>query len=137
MAPRHPVGARALARLVSILALPLVLGGCGFNFGESVGIGALVSGASIVVFGRAVPDLVYSTVSGRDCSVVRLEQGKTYCRPIDPPPVPPRFCTHSLGAVDCWANPEDLPPRTPQVADGPSTLTPEQEAYRTRRWPAL
>jgi hypothetical protein len=118
------------------LLLLLVLPGCD-GWREPTGAFAAANAASIPVFGRSIPDLVYSAVSGRDCSVVRLDQGKTYCRPIEPPPSDPPFCTRSLGTVDCWANPEVLPPGTRGVADGPRQLTPEQEADRTRRWPGL
>lgn len=132
--------AQALATMLRALAAgaaALALGGCGNGIGEATGVAALATAASVAVFGRAVPDLVYSGISGKDCSVVRLEQGKPYCRPIEALPPIPRFCTHSLGTVDCWANPEALPADTPQVADGPTTLTPAQEANRTRRWPQL
>ena len=99
--------------------------------------GALVGAnvASVIVFGRGVGDLFISAGSGQDCSIVRLDQGQSYCRPIDPPPEPPPYCTQSLGRIDCWLNPAALlnPPR--QVADGPQALTAEQEARRTRAWP--
>jgi len=119
--------------LVWLTLLP-ALAGCGR---ESGGAFAAANAASVVVFGRAIPDLVISTVSGRDCSIVHFDQGKPYCRPEEPPPDPPVYCTPSLGTVDCWVNPEVLPGPPPQVADGPSTLTPAQEANRTHRWPSL
>jgi hypothetical protein len=59
------------------------------------------------------------------------------CKSTEPPPEPPPYCTRSLGVVDCWqtgALPRPLPP---EVADGPRTLTPEQERDRTQRWPGL
>jgi len=104
---------------------------------EPTGAFAAANAASVVVFQRAIPDLVVSAVTGKDCSVVRLDQGKSYCRPQEAPPARPPYCTRSLGAVDCWANPEKLPGAPPEVADGPRSLTPEQEANRTRRWPDL
>jgi len=64
-----------------------------------------------------------------------VEQGKSYCRPIEPPPEAPPYCTRSLGVVDCWRDPAALPDRPPEVSAGPRVLTPEQEANRTRRWP--
>lgn len=70
------------------------------------------------------------------CSLVRVEQGKPFCGPHQPPPPPPQFCTRSLGTVDCWSNPEALNGPAPRgVADGPHTLTPAQEIDRTAPWP--
>jgi hypothetical protein len=132
----HQTAGMCRVLLLLVLALP----GCApwtQPYASFAGVGA-ANVASVAVFGRAIPDLVYSGVSGRDCSVVRLEQGKTYCKEAEPPPAAPPICTRSLGDVDCWSNPEalnDLPVRG--VADGPSTLTPAQEADRTARWPKL
>ncbi|MBC7634521.1 MAG: hypothetical protein H7251_02855 [Acetobacteraceae bacterium] len=114
------------------VALCLLLSGC---MAEPTGalVGANV--ASVIVFGRGIGDILISAGSGQDCSIVRLDQGKSYCRPVEPAPEPPPYCTKSLGGIDCWLNPEALlnPPR--QVADGPRALTAEQEARRTRVWP--
>ncbi len=49
-------------------------------------------------------------------------------------PETPPFCTRSLANVDCWANPAALADHPRGVADGPLTLTPAQEANRTRPW---
>jgi hypothetical protein len=92
------------------------------------------SAGSVATIQRTPLDAVYPLVTGKDCSLVRLDQGKTYCRPAEPPQ-PPVFCTRSLGVVDCWQDPDGLPNRQAGVADGPATLTPEQEANRVRRWP--
>ena len=104
---------------------------------EPAGALAAAEMASIVVLQRGIIDTLVSTLSGRDCSIVYLDRGQSYCRAPEPPPSPPPYCTRSLGVVDCWANPEALVNRPPQVANGPTTLTPAQEANRTRRWPAL
>ena len=121
----------------SLLLLPgLPLAGCGpFNsaIGALAGVDAVVS---IPVFGRSTEDLIYSAISGRNCSVVRLEQGRSYCVPREGAPEPPPFCTRSLGVVDCWAYPTLLPGRPVPVADTPA-LTPEQDAHRRARWPDL
>jgi hypothetical protein len=119
------------------LVLLLLLAACGGTPEQILtGVGALGVG-SIVVIGRTPFDAVYSTLSGRDCSIVRMEQGKSYCRPIEPPPEPPPFCTRSLGMADCWRDPASLPDHPRELSDGPRGLTPEQEADRTRRWPNL
>lgn len=70
-------------------------------------------------------------LTGIDCSMVRLQQGRPYCNVHEPPPAPPPFCTRSLGSVDCWANPQALNGSHTEVADGPRTLTEEQERLRT------
>lgn len=116
-----------------ILVLLLGVPGCA-HWVEPTGALAAADIASVVVFGRGIADLGVSAISGRDCSVVRLDRGLTYCAPIDPPPSPGPFCTRSLGVVDCWINPEALPMPQQPVADGPAP-TPAQEQYRHARWP--
>lgn len=91
-------------------------------------------GCAVPVLHRSIPDALYSLATGRDCSIVRLDQNQTYCRPEEPPPEPPQLCTRSIGTVDCWRR---LPPGQQGVADGPATLTPLQEADRTRLWPPI
>lgn len=123
--------------LPPLLLLGLVgcigLAGCA----DATGFFAAANVASIIVFQRAIPDLVVSAVTGKDCSVVRLDELKSYCVAQEPPPPRPPYCTRGLATVDCWVNPEKLSDDPRQVADGPSTLTPQQEAYRTRRWGGL
>ncbi len=117
-------------------ALACLAAGCaplGVAAGAWAGVDAVVA---VPVFGRGTADLVYSAVSGRDCSMVRLEQGRTYCRPREGPPDPQPFCTRSLGTVDCWADPALPPGRPAPVADTPAP-TAEQRARRTARWPDL
>ena len=122
-------------RRFPILLLCLLPTACGVPWTEPV---AAVAGAdlvSVMVFKRDMFDLVWSGLTGRDCSVVRLDRGETYCRATEPPlPLPP-YCTHTLGEVNCWTSPAVLPNPPPGVADGPTQLTPEQEANRTRTWP--
>jgi hypothetical protein len=110
----------------------LLLGGCQ---ADPVTLTAVVVGAtagSVAVIQRTPIDALWSLVTGRDCSAVRLDQGKSYCRPMEPPPAPRPYCTRSLGVADCWASPAGQPR---ELGDGPSTLTPAQEANRTRSWP--
>ena len=119
------------------LLLLLVLAGCAAT-PEQLATGAAAVGVgSIAVIQRSPLDAAYSVLSGKDCSIVRLEQGKNYCRPVEPPPEPPPYCTRSLGVADCWQDPASLPDHPPPLGDGPSALTPAQEADRTRRWPNL
>lgn len=112
----------------------LLLAGCGLTPEAMTTLPLAVGIGSIAIIGRTPMDAVYSAATGRDCSIVRLDKGQSYCRPVDPPPGRPAFCTRSLGVVDCWRDPAALPGDPAQVADGP-TPTRAQEAYRTRTWP--
>ena len=113
----------------------LALAGCGIadNLGAFIGVAGTVG--TVATIQRTPWDAVYSLLTGRDCSAVRLDRGETYCRPVEPPPAAPAFCTRSLGAVNCWQDPATVPGHPQGLADGPAGLTPEQEADRVRRWP--
>lgn len=114
------------------LLLLLLLAGCGAE-GPLAAVGVV----SIATIQRTPIDAAVSIARGQDCSVVRLDRGLTYCRPPEPPPAPPAYCTRSLGQVDCWREPPLAIPYPRGVADGPTRLTAEQDAHRTRRWPGL
>lgn len=102
---------------------------------EPFAVAAPIEAASVMIFQRDVLDLIWSGLTGRDCSIVRLDQGQSYCRPIDPPPGPLPYCTRSIGRVDCWTSAAVLPDPPPGVADGPNKLTDVQESRRTKGWP--
>lgn len=118
---------------LAVLLLPLLAGGC---LETAAAVGG-VSVAAVPVIGRTLPDVAVSAITGKDCSLVRLDAGKTYCAPDEKPPEPQVVCTRSLGVVDCWRNPKDLGVPYTEVADGPKVLTPAQEAHRTRKWHGL
>lgn len=108
----------------------LLLAGCSHR---SPGPLVAAEAASVVVFGRGMGDIAVSAVTGRDCSIVRLDRGQTYCAPEDAPR-PAQFCSRSLGTVDCWANPDAFAVRPRGVADSPAP-TAAQQAYRAAPWP--
>ena len=91
------------------LLILLLLAGCGATPEQVVPAAALFGIGSIAVIQRSPFDALYSVLSGRDCSIVRLDQGKSYCRPIEPPPEPPPYCTRSLAVADCWRDPGPFP----------------------------
>ncbi|MFC0385301.1 hypothetical protein [Muricoccus vinaceus] len=95
-----PAPSLLLPLLLALLALP----GCG-----AVVPLAAANGVSLMLTGRAVPDIVVSGVTGRDCSIAYLDARERYCRP-GPDAAPQPHCTRSLGAVDCWISP---PPGNP------------------------
>lgn len=112
-----------------LAALPW-LAGCG---PEPTGAFFAANAASVVVFQRSLPDILFSFVTGKDCSIVRLDQGKTYCA-VAEQARPQPFCTRSLGVVDCWADPQSLPAPYREVGDAPAPL-PVQEQWQRARWP--
>ncbi len=121
--------------LLLLLFLPVGgIAGCAASPEQWIGGGALLGIGSIAVIGRTPMDAAVSLVTGRDCSIVRLEKRQAYCRPEEPPPEEPVFCTRSLGRVDCWKDPAALPGKPVGVADGPTALTPAQEKDRTKGW---
>jgi hypothetical protein len=117
------------------LPILLLLAACGVSPEQAATIGVGVGVGSIAVIQRSPLDAVISVLSGRDCSIVHWDQGKGYCRPIEPPPETPPYCTRSLAQPDCWRDPAALPDRPRELADGPRTLTPVQNADRTAGWP--
>ena len=124
--------ARPPVRLV-LLAVVAATVGCVETAAIVVGVGV----AAVPVVGRTLGDVAISAISGKDCSLVRLDAGRSYCAPQEPAPARPVVCLRSLGVVDCYTNPEVLGGPYREMADGPRALTPEQEAHRTRRWPNL
>jgi hypothetical protein len=127
------------ARILIVLLLTgLNLAGCGAANVADLNLAGAVSLAAVPVLGRTLPDAVYSAATGKDCSAVRLEQGKSYCRTPDPPwqaeQAQQPLCSRSLGRIDCWTNPEIFANRPTPVADALQP-TAEQEAYRARSWP--
>ena len=112
-----------------LLLIPL-LGGCAVAAGAVAGADA----GSVVVFGRDIVDLGVSAVSGKDCSIVRLDKGQNYCAPREHLPGEQRFCSNTLGTVMCWANPESFAVLPQELADTPA-LTPDQAKSVAARWP--
>lgn len=115
------------------LIASVLLTGCQ-SFYAASGVFAGISVATLTTMGRSAPDAVVSLIRDRDCSVVRLEQGLSYCVPPDPPPQRAEFCTHSLGTPDCWAHPDRLPGTPIALADTPNQ-TAEQIIHGAHRWP--
>ncbi len=116
-----------------LTVLALSLGGCVMPTVLPVAAGL---GADVAILHRTVPDALYSALTGKDCSLVRLDRGESYCKPVAPPVPPLPYCTRTLGQVTCWAAPEAMPGIPVEVAQGPRALTPEQDRARLARWPA-
>ncbi len=115
---------------VLLLLLLAGLGGCG------PGVVALtpVDVVTVPVLGRGVTDIANSAASGRDCSVVRLDAGQTYCASRSDLTRPQPICTRTIGVVNCWANPALVPQRQQDVEQTPPP-TLDQLRYRAAPWP--
>ncbi len=123
-------GMGSLVRRFAVLSLAVpLLAGCHVAGGL---LGA--EAASVTVFGRGVVDIGVSAVTGRDCSIVYLDQGRNYCAPRERLPGLPEFCTRTIGTVTCWANPGAFVALPRELADTPP-LTPEQVQSVAARWP--
>jgi hypothetical protein len=120
---------RAISMLPLLLPL-LLLTACEH---AAVAVGA-VELTSVALLGRGVVDIGVSAVTGKDCSIVRLDRGLTYCAPAERLPASPPFCTNTLGNVQCWANPEAFAILPHQLADAPSPNA-EQVRNINARWP--
>jgi hypothetical protein len=123
---RHPWTTLPLLLLVPALAA------CN---GEPLGVLAVADGVTVSVLGRGIFDAAYSAAAGKDCSVVRLDKGESYCRPGEALSLaPPPYCTRTLGDVTCWANPDSLNTHPPGIADGPRTLNAAQQRNASPSW---
>jgi hypothetical protein len=87
----------------------------------------LASAASFVALERSLFDVVYSFISGNDCSVVNIERRGEYCR-TDAVEQPTPFCTRSLGDVDCWTVTNPYGAQQP-VADRPARVERQRRAW--------
>ena len=122
-----------IMKIVLILVL-LPLAGCGVIDNLTATVGVALTAGSVAVIHRTPVDAVYSLATDRDCSGVRLDEGKSYCRHEEPAPEPAAFCTRALAGVDCGRDPSKLAGQYRGVADAPA-MTPEQQANRVPHWP--
>jgi hypothetical protein len=121
-------------RAAALLVLPVLATLCGCVPATVIPVTAAL-GADVAIFHRTLPDTIYSAITGRNCSLVRLDRGETYCKPVEPPVPPQPYCTRTLASVTCWADPAAMPGIPTQIAQGPTALTPEQDRARLARWP--
>ncbi len=68
---------------------------------------AVIEGVSAVTTGKPLSDHVVSYASGKNCSTVRTNTGRSYCEEEELNPSANVFCYRTLGRVSCYdrANP--------------------------------
>lgn len=98
----RPAGGGALA-----MAAALALSAC-------VDAGLLEAG-TVVVTDKTTVDHAVSLLSGKDCSTVRLEAGRTYCVEDEVNPAAAQFCYRTLGDVTCYDRPNTYDDRVQRV----------------------
>ena len=121
--------------LVLMTSAAASLSGCGLSAGAVAGIGAGANLVALTTIHRTIPDAIVSLALNRNCSLARLDAGKTYCHSPSPRDPPQPYCTQTLGQITCWSDPQNLPDHAPQVAAGPDRLSAVQQANRHRGWP--
>jgi hypothetical protein len=79
-----------------------------------------LSTASLVGTDKTLVDHAVSLVTGKDCSLVRKEQGLTYCREDEvTPPDSILYCYHTLGEVTCYDRPNPYGGRQQRIGSEP------------------
>jgi hypothetical protein len=121
--------------LAGLITGVLGLSGCDLSMGVDAGIGAGANLVALTTIHRTIPDAIVSLAFHRDCSLARLDSGKSYCRSPAPLTPPTPYCTQTLGRVTCWSDPQNLPDHAPPVAEGPDRLSRAQLANRNRGGP--
>ena len=67
---------------------------------------ALTDFATVGLTDKTIEDHVVSAISGKDCSTVRTNQGRTYCAEDELNPEPKVHCYRTLGEVTCYDKPD-------------------------------
>ncbi len=127
MAMTQPI--RSLLALTCLVLVAGPLGGC-----VAAAAVAGADAATVSIFGRDMVDIGVSAVTGRDCSIVRLDRRQDYCAPREHIPLTDPYCSRTLADVQCWSNPEAFVVPPHDIVDTPVT-TKEQQRQITSRWP--
>ena len=73
---------------------------------KTVGNFSIISTGVLMGTDKTLSDHWVSYNTGKDCSTVRVEQGRTYCREDEPNPIPVVHCYQTLGDVTCYSQPD-------------------------------
>ena len=101
--------------LVAFIALPLA--GCSFYdvipspIVSSIANIFPIDAALVMTTDKTIEDHVVSGASGKDCSTVRREQGRTYCVEDEINPAPKVTCYSSIGDVTCYSKSDENIPK--------------------------
>lgn len=90
-----------MRKLLSFVVFFVVLGACDLLQPYAVVDGAVVMGTE-----KTMADHVISLASGKNCSLIRIEKGLTYCEEDELNPVPNLYCYRELAGVTCYKRPD-------------------------------
>lgn len=128
---RKPLETRNMRPAIAFVSL-LLLSACSNFYSiaprsliKTAGNLSIISSAVVMATDKTLSDHLMSWKTGKNCSTVRVEQGRTYCREDEPNPMPAVFCYPTLGDVMCYAQPD--PTREPDARTGmtPDTQKPD------------
>lgn len=129
------------------LLIPLILvlvGGCQPAAPDSVVLAPIAAPVAAALAPTAVaPNAVGPNAVGRggggppEPAPAQAWGRPFFCAPLRSLPDPPRYCTRSIGSVDCWTRAPLTLPARPGLADGRESLTPDQAAQRAQCWPGF
>lgn len=77
---------------------------------------SILSTGVVMATDKTLSDHIVSYQTGKDCSTVRVENGRTYCREDEPNPIPTVHCYRTIGDVTCYSMPD--PARMPDERIG-------------------
>lgn len=83
---------------------------------------AAVEGISAVGTGKTFSDQVVSYASGKNCSTVRSNSGRTYCEENEPNPTAKVWCYRTLGKPVCYDRPDPYQGNQRRMGDNDHNL---------------
>ncbi len=101
----------AFPAIIGMIAI-LAIAGC-----SVVPVAGPLEGGSIVLTDKTVTDHIVSFSSGKNCSVIRQNQGLTYCEEDELVPVQSLYCYNTLGSVTCYDRPDPFSGRQKKIGD--------------------
>ncbi|MBL4614837.1 MAG: hypothetical protein JKY27_08190 [Magnetovibrio sp.] len=84
---------------------------------KTVGNVSIISAGVTMATDKTLVDHIVSYRSGKDCSTVRTEQGRTYCREDEDNSMPEMYCYRSIADVTCYSEPNPARSETGLVGD--------------------